>query len=183
MTRTGAVLLALLLAGCGFRLVGERPLPPALQRVHIDVIAPYQVSEPPVETQLRALLLRRGAKVLGRPSEDVTEIRLSGLETRREILSVGIDGKALEFALITQVQMDVRRGEAVLAPPVRLEVNRDFSFNAEQVLAKEAEEERLRRYLQTELAELLLLRLEALLRQPPATVAPAAPGDGSPAVP
>jgi LPS-assembly lipoprotein len=183
MRRAAPLLLALLLAGCGFRLVGDRALPEKLQRVHVDVIAPYRVMEPPIETALRALLLRRGSQVLDRPLAGVTEIRLSQLQTRREILSVGADGKALEFALITRVQMDVRRDGAVLVPATAIEVTRDFSFNAEQVLAKEAEEERLRRYLQTEIAELLLLRLEALLSATPAIVAPAAPGDAPPAAP
>lgn len=181
MRRTLPLLLALLLTACGFRFVGDRPLPELLRRVHVDVIAPYRVMEPPIETHLRALLLRRGSKVLDRPVAGVTEIRLSQLETRREILSVGTDGKALEFALITRVQMDVRRDSAVLVPGLVIEVTRDFSFNAEQVLAKEAEEERLRRYLQTEIAELLLLRLEALLSASPAIVVPTAPTDAPPA--
>lgn len=183
MKRALPVVLVVLLGACGFRPVGDRPLPEPLQRVHVDVIAPYRVNEPPVETQLRALLLRRGAQVLARPRTGVTEIRLSQLQTRREILSVGPDGKALEFALITQVQMDVRRDDEILVPATQIEVTRDFSFNAEQVLAKEAEEERLRRYLQTEIAELLLLRLEALLSRVPATGAPAAPADAPPAGP
>jgi hypothetical protein len=44
------------------------------------------------------------------------------------------------------------------------------------VLAKEAEEQRLQAFIQDELAELLLLRLEALLAAPPA-----APADVTPA--
>jgi LPS-assembly lipoprotein len=48
-------------------------------------------------------------------------------------------------------------------------VSRDYFFNAQQVLAKEAEESRLRDYIQNDLAELILLRLEAVL---PATGKP-----------
>lgn len=175
----GVVLL--MLGGCGFHLVGQRPLPEALQRVHVDLIAPYRVNEPPVESHLRTLLLRRGAQVSQRVAPGVTAIRLTDLSTVREILSVGTDGKALEFSLVTQVRMSVHRDGDILMPATQIEVSRDFSFNAEQVLAKEVEEERLRRFIQTEIAELLLIRLEAQLSA--ATAVPSAPVDAPASAP
>ncbi|HVT37222.1 MAG TPA: hypothetical protein VHE37_16680 [Nevskiaceae bacterium] len=63
MRNLSATLLVLLLAGCGFHLAGNRPLPPQLKSVYIDVVAPYRVSEPPLESSLRGLLLRRGGRV------------------------------------------------------------------------------------------------------------------------
>ena len=42
--------LAALTAACGFHAAGTRPLPEPLRRVRIDLVAPYRVSEPPVET-------------------------------------------------------------------------------------------------------------------------------------
>ncbi|ULQ46719.1 LPS assembly lipoprotein LptE [Flagellatimonas centrodinii] len=175
-----AVALLGLISACGFRLAGERSLPLALQTVHVDLIAPYRVSEPPLETSLRALLARRGADVRDKRGEGVTEIRVSNLNTVRETLSIGIDGKALEFALVTGADYEVRRDGRLLLATDHIDVVRDFSFNAEQVLAKEAEEERLRRYIQAEMAELILLRLEARLSAV-AIDAPATPADESPA--
>lgn len=90
-------LLALLLSACGFRLMGDRPLPELLDVVFIDVEAPYRVREPPVETHLRALLQRRGASIRTRSGDGVTAVRIQELNTVREVLSVGPDGKALEF--------------------------------------------------------------------------------------
>lgn len=172
-------LLVALLGGCGFHLAGTRPLPVALRTVHIDLVAPYRVSEPPLETALRALLQRRGAQVLSNPAEDVLFIRLSELEESRETLSVGSDGKVLEFALITRVRFEAFRGAELLVPADQIVVTRDLSFNAQQVLAKEAEEERLREFIQAEMAELLMLRLEAVLSRP--TVPTAATPDAEPA--
>lgn len=166
--RTAALALALLLAGCGFRPAGSRPLPEALQAVHIDVVAPYRVSEPPLETSLRALLQRRGARILDDASGGTASVlKLSALEERREVLSVGTDGKVLEFQLITSVRFELHRGGQVLVPPDQLTVTRDFSFRPQQVLAKEAEEAQLRAFIQNELAELLMLRIEARLNAPP----------------
>lgn len=159
-----AVVLVLpLAAACGFHLAGTRPLPAPLQRVYIDVIAPYRVVRPPLETALRAILQRRGAEVRGETESGTTVIRLSELVESREVLSVGIDGKALEFRLVTSVNYQVFRDGALLAGPDTLRLTRDYSFQPEQVLAKEAEEARLRAFIQTEIAELMLLRLEAQL--------------------
>ncbi len=101
-------------------------------------------------------------------------IRLSELNETREVLSVGIDGKALEFRLITSVQYQAFRDGSLLAGPDSLRLTRDYSFQPEQVLAKEAEEARLREFIQTEIAELMLLRLESQLGklQPLSTPAP-----------
>lgn len=176
--------LALLIAGCGFRLAGTRPLPPALQVVHIDVITPYRVSEPPVESALRADLLRRGATIAEEAGPEVTQIVLSELDESRQVLSIGPDGKALEFRLVTRVRYEVRQGPVVLVQPGTLLATRDYSFEPEQILAKEAEEARLREFIQTELAELLMLRLEAQLSRLPVTppaVAPAIEPGAAPA--
>lgn len=155
--------LLLSLSACGFHLAGSRPLPVPLKSVYIDVVSPYTVSEPPLETALRGLLQRRGAKVVGAPGDAATVVRLSELNEGRQVLSLGTDGKALEFQLITSVRYEVVSGAVELVPPDVLRVTRDYSFNAQQVLAKEAEEERLREYIQGELAELLMLRIEAVL--------------------
>lgn len=149
------------LAACGFHLAGSRPLPAPLKSVYIQLAASYVVSEQPVETALRALLQRRGARVEGSAQAARTVIRLSDLHEGRQVLSLGSDGKALEYELITRLRYEVTsNGRPLLAPGV-LQVTREYSFNAQQVLAKEAEEERLRAFIQSELAELLMLRIEA----------------------
>lgn len=164
------------LAGCGFHFAGSRPLPPALASVYIDVVTPYSVSKPPVESALRSLLLRRGARVTATLGAARTIVRITDLAESREVLSVDPFGKAVEFTLTTRMRYEVTEAGRDPLPPDTLQVSRDYSFNAQEVLAKEAEEQRLQVFMQDELAELLLLRLEALL-----AVAPAAPADGAPA--
>lgn len=158
-----ASLLMVLLAGCGFHLAGSRPLPQPLQSTYIEVVVPYRVSEPPLEVSLRTLLQRRGGHVKSSAASAATVIRLSNLKESRLVLSIGTDGKVLEFQLVTTVTYQVNSGGKVLMPPDTLSLSRSYSFNAEQVLAKDAEEARLREYIQRELAELLLLRMEAVL--------------------
>lgn len=172
--------LTLLLSACGFHLAGQQPVPDGLQKVYIDTVTPYKVGEPPVETQLRAILQRRGVQVLSSPNNDATTIRLSKLSESREVLSIGTDGKALEFRVVTRLHYEVFKGPQTLMLPGDLVASRDYSFEPSQLLAKEAEELRLRSFIQNELAELLMLRIDAGLRHP-AIAAPAAPADAAPA--
>ena len=157
----------LLLAGCGFHLAGTRPLPDALAFVYVDVVTPYRVSKPPLESALASRLLRRGARVLGSPGDARTLLRITDLTEVREVLSVDPFGKAVEYKLTTRLRYELSQAGQPLVPPDTLQVSRDYSFNAQQVLAKEAEEARLQSFMQDELAELVLLRLEALLTNPP----------------
>ncbi len=180
MSRWVVLGAALLLTACGFHLAGKRPLPPSLASVYIDSVRPYQVSEPPVEAALRAGLRRRGAEVTSEQEKAATIIRLSEFKDRREVLSVGGDGKAIEYLLVSSVRYEVISNGRALLPPDTLMASRDYSFQPQQVLAKEAEEQRLREYIQSELAELLMLRLEARLGRAgdpatPADVVPPAP--------
>lgn len=155
-----AIAFVLLLAGCGFRLVGSGELAPELKTVYVEMPLGYRVSEPPLVTALRARLTRRGAEVVSRAERSEVVLRLSGLDERRETLSIGADGKALEYRLSIAVRYDLLRGGMALLPGGNLTVSRDYSFQLDQILQKELEEQRLREYLQNELAELVLLRLE-----------------------
>jgi LPS-assembly lipoprotein len=175
------LLLTLTLSACGFHLAGNRPLSDDLKKVYVDTITPYKVSEPPVEAQLREILQRRGAAIASEPSSEVTTIRLSKLEESREVLSIGTDGKAIEFRLVTRVHYEVFRGPTTLVTPGDLVATRDYTFDPQQVLAKEVEEQRLREFIQSQLAELLMLRIDAALTYHSATVEPAKPEDAKPA--
>lgn len=165
MTRCRLALLALCLAlsACGFHAAGKRPLPPGLERVHVDTVEKYQVAEPQVEKRLRSLLAQRGATVLDRQHRDAAQIRLTRVRESRQVRTVGADGKALEYDLIIRVEYQVRRGDTVPVPTAEVEVRRDYSFNPGQLLAKEQEALRLRDYLEDEAAELILLRVEAAM--------------------
>jgi len=167
--------LSLLLGACGFHPAGSRPLPDVLRRVYVDVVVPYRVSEPPLEASLRARLTRQGALVTKEAASATATIKLTNLKEGRQVLSVGPDGKAIEFLLVTTVEYEVIDGGQVLVPPGSLRVTRAYTFNTEQVLAKEAEEARLREYIQDQLAELLLLKLETQLSHQQVRV------DGAPA--
>lgn len=156
-----------LLASCGFHPVGSRPMPPSLQSVFVELVDPYRVTTPPVEEALKARIARGGGVVKSKADEAETVLRLSDLREAQEVLSIDNDGRAIEYRLLTRVTFEMRKvvdgkAEVLIAPEMQT-VSRDYSFSAQQILAKEAEEARLRRYIQDELAERVLLRVEARL--------------------
>ena len=167
IARTTVLLLTATLTACGFHPVGSRPLPKALKSVHVELVDPYRVTAPPVEEALKARIVRGGGEVKSKADEASTTLRLTDLREAQEVLSIGTDGRAIEYRLVTRVTFEMRRvvdGKAqVLIAPESQTVSRDYSFSAQQILAKEAEEARLRRYIQDELAERVLLRVEARL--------------------
>lgn len=164
-----ALTAALLVSGCGFHFAGKQPVPAAMTPVYVDVVTPYQVVESPLETALIARLRGRGAEVTGSPDKAKAVLRLSDFTEKRDVLSIGPDGKAVEFRLSESVTYTLISNNKVLVPPGDLSVSHDLSFKAQEVLAKEAEENRLRQFMQDELADLILLRLEAVLTHPPRT--------------
>lgn len=151
------------LAGCGFRLVGSDSLPPELKNVTVQPERGLQAAEPPVAVALRQVLARRGAAVETRAEASSAVIRLSKVSDYREIIALGTDGKALEYRLVQSVAYDLRQNGIVLAGPDVVTVSRDYSFKINQVLATEQEEQELRQYLQQQLANLVLLRIENTL--------------------
>jgi LPS-assembly lipoprotein len=159
------LLLASTLAGCGFELVGDRPVPPALNSVYIDVVQPYRVGTPPLETALQSKITARGGTVKSHLEDAKSVLRVSNLIETRETLSIGPDGLANEYRLVTSVTYELHSGSQILIAPEQQGVSRSYSFSVNEVLGKEAEEGRLRNYMQDELATLILLRIDAALSQ------------------
>jgi LPS-assembly lipoprotein len=165
--RLAGSFLALLAAGCGFHLAGDRPLPPGLGSVYIDLTDSYRVATPPLETALQSRITARGGLVKSDMAQAQSVLRLSDLSETRETLALGPDGKAIEYRLVTRVTYELHSKGKELIPPSAQGISRDYSFSVSEILAKEAEEERLRNYMQNDLADLILLRIETELARRP----------------
>jgi LPS-assembly lipoprotein len=158
------LLFTAMLSGCGFQLAGERPVTPALSSVYIDLVQPYRVGTQPIETALQSRIAASGGMVKSHIGDAKSVLRLSKLSETRETLSIGANGLANEYRLVTQVTFELHAGDQELIPPEPQGVSRTYSFSVNEVLGKEEEEARLRDYMQDELAALILLRIDAQLR-------------------
>ncbi len=159
--------VGLALSGCGFHFAGSQPLADPLKSIYIEVIDPYHVTVPPLETSLQARITRSGGVVKSKARDAQSVLRLTDLQETQEVLSIGPDGKAIEYRLVSRVTYELRSGDRELIPPQGQGLDRAYSFSATQILPKEEEEARLSRFVQDDLAEVILLRIQAQLRKHP----------------
>jgi LPS-assembly lipoprotein len=151
--------LMLAVSACGFHLRGEVELAPQLARVHI---LGGDIYDPLVRDLARALA--SAGSVVVEDAEEATAI-LHILENtgKRRVLSVQTTGKVQEYELYQILEFRVRDPAGVqLLDTQRLEITRDYLFDANDVLGKAGEEESLRRDMRRDLVRLAMLRLEAM---------------------
>lgn len=169
-----ASLLAMAVAGCGFYLKGDRPLPPELSEVYLDYRASsYEAIQSRLEESLRTNLQRRGARVVSNATAP-GRLTVYMLEEKTRVLSVGSDGNAIEYEIEATVEFDYSVDGRLRVPRDTLTVLREYSYDDTRVLAKEAERRQLQKEMQEELAGLILLRVDAQLANPQVSDPPVA---------
>ena len=151
-----ALCLAVTLGGCGFQLRGSANLP--WETLFVDL---------PANNALGAELrrnLRAGTKTqIVERRDDAQAILQSNAETRgKTILSLNSNGAVREFRLrYSFAYRIIDRNGNDIGVPGDLLIERDYSFNDNQVLAKEAEEALLYRDMQTDMVQQIMRRLAA----------------------
>lgn len=150
--------LGLLAAGCGFRLQGAAELPVGVRRIYVAV--PDQLSAFALE--LTRGLERAGAQLAPSAGEADAVVRVRIDRTGRRVLSVSARNTPQEFEVFYIVEYAIDRGGSEVVPAQRLELTRNFSFDERLLLAKDHEEQILREAMASDLADLVLRRLESL---------------------
>ncbi|MEZ5616345.1 MAG: LPS assembly lipoprotein LptE [Rhodocyclaceae bacterium] len=146
------LLLALMLAACGFQLRGAQPLP---------FSSLYIAENWELGAQLRRNIRALGSTQLSATPQEAQAILTSLGEAReKSILSLSATGRVREFQLRYRFSYrvhDLKGREFV--PPTVIVLVRDISFADEQVLAKEQEEALLYRDMQNDMVQQVLRRL------------------------
>lgn len=178
---TMMLMVAVLLSGCGLHMAGRSPLPAQLKQVYVDFVDPYHVDVPPLQTALIDRLKRSGADVVSSPQKARSILRITGLHLTREAVAIGSDGRAVEYRLIVGATYALAADGRIVLSQRSLSDSSEYSFSANQILAKEEEESRLEKYVENQLAELILLQINTRLAQLPPERLPGAPSDALPA--
>jgi LPS-assembly lipoprotein len=152
------ILLAatLAVAACGFQLRGTAPLP--FSSIYVQA---------PVTSQLavqlrRAVRATNGTRIAEVPGEAQVILQITNELTEKKILSLSGGGRVSEYRLGYRVSFrltDSKNREHIPASEILLW--RDYSFNDEQALAKEAEEKLLYRHMRDDAVQQLVRRLQA----------------------
>ena len=161
MSRAPTVLLALLLAGCGFHLRGS-------------VAVPFDTLYIPNAKSGIALELKRNieagtsVKVVDDPKTADAVLELAGENREKIILSLTGTGRVREFRLRYTVNYRVYDGKGVnYVPATLVQLTRDVTYNDSDILAKEIEEQLLFRDMQSDMVQQVMRRLAAIERVKP----------------
>ena len=161
MRSVAGLLLALLLAGCGFQLRGTADVP--FQSIFVSGATGGIALD--LKRQIQA---GTSARVLDEPKA-AEAILVFTQETRdKEILSLTGTGRVREFRLNYIVGFRLHDGKgADYIPQSTITITRDVSFNDSEVLAKEAEEQLLFRDMQADMVQQVMRRIAASQRPVP----------------
>jgi LPS-assembly lipoprotein len=146
----------LLLAGCGFQLRGTAPMP--FDSVYVQAAPTSQFA-----IQLkRAVRAGKGTQVAERPEEAQVVLQIMNELQEKQILSITGGGRVSEYLLRYRVAFRLTDGKnREHIPASEIVLKRDFSFNDEQALAKEAEEALLYRDMRNDAVQQMMRRLQA----------------------
>ena len=144
-----------LLNACGFHLQSKPEYPLEMERVRLEVQLPYSQFARRLESHLE----QSGVNVVtSLDGAAVLEVPLNA--TRKEIQSIGDNARVREFQVRHTVQFRLLAADGTeLIPLQTFEQSRVYSFNEQDILAAEREDEFLRNDLADSLARMVVRRL------------------------
>ena len=160
-SRALVVLLALVLAGCGFRMRGYADVP--FETLYV------QDTRSGVGLELKRVLeAGTSARVVSDARQAQAVLELSNEYRAREILSLTAAGSVREYLLRYRVTYRVHDGKGGdFIPPSAINLVRDMTYQDALALAKEHEEQLLFRDMQSEAVQMILRRMSAAQRPQP----------------
>lgn len=149
-----ALLCVLLLAGCGFHLRKAATLP--FESLYVQAPVGSQFSG-----QFKRTVAAGGTRIVEDPKQAAATLVLVGELREKSILSLSGGGRVREFQLRYRMSYRVIDGKgAEILPTAEIVLTRDFSFNDQETLSKEAEEALLFRDMQSDAVQQLVRRLQ-----------------------
>ena len=144
-----------LITACGFHLQTKPELPPEMQRTRLEIQGPYTQFARRLETHLE----QSGINVVtALDGAAILEVPVNA--TRKEIQSIGDNARVREFRVRHTVQFRLLASDGTEMIPLQtFEQSRVYSFNEQDILAAEREDEFLRNDLADNLARMVVRRL------------------------
>ena len=154
--RVLAATAALVMAGCGFHLRGAATF--AFESVYLN-----SSGSPAFNNEMKRALTGAGSATLGdsaAAAQVVLDIPV--IQDDKEVLSLSSAGAVREFQLIKRVSFRLHdKDGADWMPAGEIVIRRSYTFNETQALARDLEEQRLQRDMQTDAIQQILRRLQS----------------------
>ena len=144
------------LASCGFH-------PRGAATFNFDTVFVNATGSPAMGLALRRALTESGsAKVVDDPKAAQVVVDIPLVVDDKEVLSLSTSGAVREYQLVKRVSFRVHDQDGSdWLPAGEISVRRAYSFNETEVLARDAQEQRLRREMQQDVVLQLVRRLQA----------------------
>ena len=150
-----AAAVALLVAGCGFHMRGDVTY--AFTRLYIN--APVNQ---PFAADLRRALSGGGTQLVDAATAAEAILDIPAVVDDKQVLSLSGGGRAREYALTKRVTFALHDAQGTdWLPSGEIVIRRAFTFNESEVLAREAEEAKLLKEMQSDAVQQILRRLQA----------------------
>jgi LPS-assembly lipoprotein len=148
--------LSMGLFACGFHLRGE---------AHYTFATLFLNSPPalPITTELKRSLEGIGsARLVAAAAGAEAVLEVNSVEDTKQILSLSGGGKVAEYLLTKRVMFRVHDNDGQdWLPTAEVLVRRSYTYSDTEALAKEAQEQRLWREMQTDSVQQIVRRLQA----------------------
>jgi LPS-assembly lipoprotein len=143
------------LAACGFQLRGTATYP-------FDSIFVNAPSSPPMSTELaRSLASASAAKVVDSAERAEVVLDVPVVTDDKDVLSLSSGGSVREYQLVKRVRFRLHDKNGLdWMPAGEIVVRRSYTFNETQVLARDLQEQRLLREMQTDAVQQIIRRMQ-----------------------
>ena len=151
-----AVFCALALAGCGFHLRGDANY--TFQTIFVN-----GTGAPTLAAELRRALVATGSAQIAADAKNAQVILdIPLVADDKEVLTLSGAGSVREYLLIKRVQFRLHDPDGnEWLPPGEIALRRTYSFSESEVLARDTQEQRLLKEMQTDAVQQLVRRLQA----------------------
>jgi LPS-assembly lipoprotein len=143
-------------AGCGFHLRGDATY--TFQTIFVN-----GAGAPTLAAELRRALAATGsAKIAADPKDAQVILDIPVVADDKEVLTLSGAGSVREYLLIKRVQFRLHDADGnEWLPPGEIALRRTYSFSESEVLARDTQEQRLLKEMQTDAVQQLVRRLQA----------------------
>lgn len=156
------ILFTGLLSACGFHLRGQVQMPGSLQAIYIDGGKPDSA----MRSILRQKLISSGVEVVQQVQAATATLLITKDETTRREVSLNANGQPNEYELKYELGYHLLdKSNKSLLPQQTLSQLRTYQYDANQVLAKEEEERRLKQKMALSAVNQMLRQISTRLRK------------------
>jgi LPS-assembly lipoprotein len=156
LRRLVVVLTCCGVAACGFQLRGQA-------NYAFDSIFVNAATSPPLAAELKRVLTgASNANLVESAASAQVVLDVPSVQDDKEVLSLSSGGSVREYQLIKRVSFRLHDKEGNdWMPAGEVVIRRSYTFNETQALARDLEEQRLRRDMQTDAVQQIVRRLQA----------------------